>query len=169
MTSSSSADGSVAAPATAQAASEDGLLAAFAVRVHDLSFFADFDELAWAELLPLARWRDFAAGDVLLRAGETGDSFCVLLTGQARVYRAGRAIGELGAGDCCGEMAWLRPHGEQRVADIVATSEGALLEISVAALASASCRLRSLIDRAFLDLLLDRLQQADSGLASMSL
>jgi len=139
------------------------------LRGREFAFFHDLDDEAFGELRALARWRRFAVGTPLLRAGEPGDFFCVLLAGTARIVQGGRAVGLLAAGDCCGEMAWLRPNAGARRVDVVAESEGELIEIPVAALAAASCRLRHGVDRAFLHLLLDRLEQADSGLASVTL
>lgn len=67
--------------------------------------------------LPLATVEDlareaipvrFAAGDVLMREGDIGDRFLVLVEGSVEVTRDGRPLATLGPGDGIGEIALLR-------------------------------------------------------------
>jgi CRP/FNR family cyclic AMP-dependent transcriptional regulator len=62
-------------------------------------------------LVGLARTVEAAAGDCLCREGETGSSMFVLEAGRIEIVKTwqGRELRlcELGAGDCCGEMALL--------------------------------------------------------------
>jgi CRP-like cAMP-binding protein len=69
----------------------------------------------------LARIRRFTPGSVMVRAGDPGKSFYVLLDGHARVVRAGRRSRRLGPGDYFGEMALL--DSAPRSADVVADSD----------------------------------------------
>jgi CRP-like cAMP-binding protein len=75
----------------------------------------------------LARIRRFNAGSTMVRAGDPGTSFFVLLDGAARVVRTGGRRGRLGAGDCFGEMALL--DGAPRSADVVA--DGDVLTLTI--------------------------------------
>jgi CRP-like cAMP-binding protein len=50
---------------------------------------------------------DLRAGKVLIREGERGREFFVLVTGEAEVRRKGRKIATVGPGDFVGEMALL--------------------------------------------------------------
>lgn len=50
-----------------------------------------------------------APGTAVVREGDHGDSFFVLLSGTATVSRAGALAGELGPGDFFGELALLDP------------------------------------------------------------
>ncbi len=50
---------------------------------------------------------DLQAGKVLIREGERGREFFVLVTGEAEVRRKGRKIATVGPGDFVGEMALL--------------------------------------------------------------
>jgi len=48
-----------------------------------------------------------AEGQVLVKEGERGMEFFVIVTGRAKVSRKGRKVGELGPGDFFGELALL--------------------------------------------------------------
>jgi CRP-like cAMP-binding protein len=48
-----------------------------------------------------------AEGQVLVKEGERGMEFFVIVTGRAKVSRKGRKVGEIGPGDFVGELALL--------------------------------------------------------------
>ena len=75
----------------------------------------------------LARVRRFAAGSTLVRSGDSGRSFFVLLDGTAKVVRPGARARRLGMGDYFGEMALL--DGAPRSADVIAEQEVLALTI----------------------------------------
>ena len=50
---------------------------------------------------------ELPAGEVLMREGEPGDRFVVLVKGSAEVRKRNRKIASLGAGDFAGEIALL--------------------------------------------------------------
>jgi CRP-like cAMP-binding protein len=89
-----------------------------------------FDGLSKRQLrrvAKLARIRRFAPGSVMVRAGDPGRSFYVLLDGKAKVKLAGGRSGRLGAGEYFGEMALL--DDAPRSADVVADGEVLALTI----------------------------------------
>jgi CRP/FNR family cyclic AMP-dependent transcriptional regulator len=75
----------------------------------------------------LARIRRFAHGSAMVRAGDPGRTFYVLLDGGAKVDRAGRRSVRLGAGAFFGEMALI--DDSPRSADVVA--EGEVLALTI--------------------------------------
>lgn len=75
----------------------------------------------------LARIRRFAPGSAMVRTGDPGRSFYVVLDGTAKVVRAGGRARRLGAGDYFGEMALL--DSAPRSADVIA--EGEVLALTI--------------------------------------
>jgi CRP-like cAMP-binding protein len=80
-----------------------------------LPLFAGLSKRQLRGLAKLARVDDYSPGEVIVQAGETGDSFFVVLEGDARVLGKSR---QLGPGDFFGEMALL--DGEPRSTTISA-------------------------------------------------
>jgi CRP-like cAMP-binding protein len=69
----------------------------------------------------LARIRRFSGGSAMVRVGDSGRTFYVLLDGNAKVTRPGRRSVRLGAGAFFGEMALI--DDSPRSADVVADGE----------------------------------------------
>ncbi|HJW21935.1 MAG TPA: cyclic nucleotide-binding domain-containing protein [Candidatus Limnocylindrales bacterium] len=72
--------------------------------------FAELDERSLQAIATLAREHDATAGDVLMREGEPGDTFVVIVDGTVRVEQEGRDIRSMMAGGFLGEIALLE-HG----------------------------------------------------------
>jgi len=62
--------------------------------------------------------RQFVAGDVVIRQGETGEEFYLISDGSVEVMREGEDVARLGAGDFFGEASLIT--GEPRNATVVA-------------------------------------------------
>jgi eukaryotic-like serine/threonine-protein kinase len=132
--------------------------------LRNLSFFRSFSDVELWEVLRFSDWRAAARDHVIVREGDPGDFFCILVSGDAKVLRKKRLLSMLREGECFGEMAYLGGENTPRIADVVAASELSIIRISVAALERASeiCRLN--FDRAFLRVLVARLTVANSRL-----
>ena len=91
------------------------------VTLEEVPLFAGLSKRHLRRVAKLAHVRRFAAGSPLVRAGEAGRSFFVLLDGTAKVVRRGGRPRRLGMGDYFGEMALL--DGAPRSADVVAESD----------------------------------------------
>ncbi|HVM25426.1 MAG TPA: cyclic nucleotide-binding domain-containing protein [Candidatus Limnocylindrales bacterium] len=72
-------------------------------------------------LAEIGKRRRYAPGEVIVREGESGIAFYIVLTGSARVEQGGQAIGQLAAGDFFGELALIEEH--ERTATVVADEE----------------------------------------------
>jgi CRP-like cAMP-binding protein len=92
-----------------------------------LPLFTSLSKRHLRRIAKLARVRRFAAGSTLIRAGDTGRSFYVLLDGTARIVRPSGGSRRLGAGDYFGEMSLL--DGAPRSADVVAVGDVLTLTI----------------------------------------
>lgn len=134
-----------------------------------LSFFRDFSDVELWEILRFSEWRRVGAGDVLMREGDPGDTFSVLATGEVRVTKQGKLLNVLSSGECFGEMAYLTPDQGTRGADVIAMGAGTLVTIGTEALNRASQSTRHSFDRAFLRILVERLNLANTRLTSAAL
>lgn len=71
---------------------------------------------------------DFPAGRQIVRQGEVGTGFFLVVAGRGRVVRDGETIAELGPGDFFGELSLL--DREPRIATVVAETPTACLAIA---------------------------------------
>jgi CRP-like cAMP-binding protein len=95
--------------------------------LEDVPLFEGLPKRHLRRVAKLARVRRFSPGSALVRTGDSGNSFFVLLDGNAKVVRAGGRPRRLGMGDYFGEMALL--DGAPRSADVVA--EGEVLALTI--------------------------------------
>ncbi|MDH4150626.1 MAG: serine/threonine-protein kinase [Betaproteobacteria bacterium] len=132
-----------------------------------LSFFRGFGDVQLWEVLRFSEWVDVAKGEVIMKEGDPGDFFGILVSGEARVLRKRRLLSLLKAGECVGEMAYLGEAGNLRSADVVAATDVRMIKINVKALEHASeiCLLK--FDRAYLRILVERLAAANSKLSGI--
>ena len=90
--------------------------------LHELPLFAGVSQRHVRKIAALATEARFSAGARIVRQGDPGDAFFVILDGDATVARArGLPSIPLGPGDSFGEMALL--DGGERSATVVARSD----------------------------------------------
>jgi tRNA A-37 threonylcarbamoyl transferase component Bud32 len=134
--------------------------------LRSMRFFSAFvDQELW-EVVKLGLWERVHTGTGVLREGDAGDFFCIVIEGEMRVTKNKKLLTVLGAGECFGEMAYLSLSGQQRGATVTAAAESRLLRVRVAELEQASVSCRSKFDRAFIGILVDRLNLANTRLTS---
>jgi CRP/FNR family cyclic AMP-dependent transcriptional regulator len=80
--------------------------------------FSGLTERAIEAIAALTTEQSFADGDTLVRQGEAGETFIILLDGSARVERDRQPIAELGRGDFLGEISLV--DGGPRTATVTA-------------------------------------------------
>lgn len=87
--------------------------------LRSLSFFAGWHDRELSRLAGLADEVEVPTGTVLVREGQNGTAFYVVVDGTATAARRGRALGSLGPGSFFGEMALLdrRPRSATVTAD----------------------------------------------------
>jgi len=137
-------------------------------RMRQLPFFNGFPDSVLWEALRLGTLSIKPAGTVLMEEGSEGDSFMVILQGQVNVLRGGVTVATLDAGVTLGEMAYLRRDEPKRTATAVAETAVLVLEILSQALHSATDDLQVCFDKAFIELLLQRLMKTTDELRRVS-
>src|SRR3954447_3891923 len=101
-------------------------------KIERLSHVPMFSACSKKDLETLARLADEMSVDAdheIIREGESGREFYVVVDGKATIKRNGREVGTLGPGDYFGELALL--DGQKRDATVVATAPTELLVIGV--------------------------------------
>ena len=115
----------------------------------------------------ISAWRQAAAGEALMKEGEPGTFFCLLAEGQVKVSKKGKLLNILRAGECFGEMAYLSKTAQTRGADVTVASDAKIISVPTQQLAQASEACRHKFDRAFMEILAERLQMANIRLSGV--
>jgi len=132
-----------------------------------LEFFSDFDDVALWEVVHRASWQRHGYGQALFRKGEAGDAFHIITQGKVEVYRDGKQVATLGAGNSVGEMAYLAPNPELRIhtVDILVSQPSTTVSFTPQSMQQLSLPTRHLFDKAFIRVLVRRLHAAHEALA----
>ena len=132
-----------------------------------LQFFANFTDAELWEVARISNWRSAQSGELLMKEGEAGNFFCLLAEGQVRVSRKGKLLNILHAGECFGEMAYLSKDEQLRGADVTVTTVSKIISVPTQKLAQASDACRYKFDRAFMEILVERLTMANARLSGV--
>ena len=132
-----------------------------------LDFFKDFSDIELWEVLRFCLWGRVAPGTVLVRENEEGDFFFILIEGKVRVTKKGKTLSVLDKGHCFGEMCYIRHGSFTRTATIMAETPVVLLKIKADSLRNASENCQLGFNSVFMNILVDRLAQANSKLTAM--
>ncbi len=132
-----------------------------------LPFFEKFSDAEIWEVARISAWRAAKAGEVLMKEGESGTYFCILAEGQIKVTKKGKLLNVLNAGECFGEMAYLQKEGQRRGADVTVMTDTKIISIPTDKLDRASDACRHHFDRAFMEILVERLTMANIRLSGV--
>jgi serine/threonine protein kinase len=132
-----------------------------------LPFFQHFSDAELWEVARISAWRHAAAGEQLMREGEAGDFFCLLAEGQVKVTKKGKLLNLLRAGEPFGEMAYLSKHDPVRGADVTVMTDADIISVPTGMLSQASDACRHKFDRAFMEILVERLSMANLRLSGV--
>ena len=133
-----------------------------------MAFFKRFSDAELWELVGISEWDRVAAGTVVMKEGDVGEFFCLVASGGMKVTKSGMLLSTLGPGECFGEMAGLSQTANVRGTTVTAAAESRIVRVKNADLEDASDALRRRFDRAFINLLVDRLNAANAKLAGAS-
>jgi CRP/FNR family transcriptional regulator, cyclic AMP receptor protein len=90
-------------------------------QLESVPLLAGLDDRVRRRLAETGKRRTYAAENPIVTEGTTGSAFYIVLSGGARVERAGEVIGQLSAGDFFGELALIEEH--PRSASVIAVEE----------------------------------------------
>ena len=125
---------------------------------------SQLDEPELWELVLAGRWSRVPPRRVLVREGEPGKSLFFLGSGSAKVTKQDRLLNVLEAGDCIGEMAYIKEGEILRQATVETMSDVLLVEFGQKMLADVSLKCRYQLSLALTHSLVDRLSLADERL-----
>lgn len=132
-----------------------------------IPFFREFAHLDVWEMVRIAAFRRLAPRETVVREGEACESFFLIAAGGARVTSAGRSRSVLGDGDCFGEIPYFEDRGK-RTSSVVSITPLTIIEVNATALRQSSDACQKQFNRAFVRILLervDRLSKVNAELA----
>jgi eukaryotic-like serine/threonine-protein kinase len=135
-------------------------------KLRDMAFFEDFGDVALWETVRIGTWRSISAGTVVIREGDPGESFYILVEGQVSVTLMGKPINSVNPGGCFGEILYFAGSASRRTTTILAAGRITVLEIKATALRAATDACQVAFNKAFMRVLIDRLSQANLRLAN---
>ena len=132
--------------------------------IQKLAFFNEFPESEIWEIIHACVWQSYQAGNQIIVEGDIDDSFYIITSGEVDVYKDGARIGNLVAGDCFGEMAYLSK--SERTATIIATSRVDLMKVNATLIEQVSVECQLHFSRVFMKTLVKRLSETTAMYAS---
>ena len=137
--------------------------------LRNLAFFANFTDNEVWETVGLSQWQESKNGETIVREGDTSNSLYIITNGEVSVSKSGIELSRMQAGSCFGEMAYLDEARHTRLATVTATTEIDMIMIEGDSLRVASDGLQASFAKAFLNLMISRVKEADRRLLSMLL
>ncbi len=132
-----------------------------------LPFFENFSDAEIWEVARISAWHHIRNGEVLMKEGERGDYFSLIADGQLKVTKRNKLLNVLRTGECVGEMAYLQRGAHVRGADVTAMSDCKIVTVPTDKLEQASDACRHKFDRAFMEILVERLSMANIRLSGV--
>ena len=134
--------------------------------LRQMAFFEDFGDVALWEVVRIGAWKKIPAGTAVVREGQQGESFYLLISGTVAVTLSGKTLDTIEPGGCFGQLLYFTERVERRTTTITAIGDITVIEIKVAALRAATDACQVAINKAFMRVLVDRLMQANVQLAA---
>lgn len=138
------------------------------VTLRELDFFRFFDDIELWEVMRITTWETIVPDEVLINEDEEATWFGIVAKGKVKVTKQGRPITTLGEGQCIGEMAYLNTAEPVRSATVIAVTEATLIKVNNSALAISSEECQACFNKAFLQILVERLTETNRMLIAPS-
>jgi len=117
------------------------------------------------ELVHAGRWERLPGRKAIVVEGEAGKSLFFLASGQAKVTKLGRLLNMLNAGECFGDMAYVKDGGSPRGATVESLGDVVVAEFDPEAIQKVSVTCQLQLTKAILDSVVDRLSLANERMA----
>ncbi|MDH3320706.1 MAG: cyclic nucleotide-binding domain-containing protein, partial [Betaproteobacteria bacterium] len=134
--------------------------------LRQMAFFEGFGDVALWEVVRIGAWKKIPADQVIIREGDHGDSFYLLITGEVSVTLSGKQLNTVKPGGCFGEILYFTENVERRTTTITALGDVTVIEIKAEALRAATDACQVSLNKAFMRVLIERLMQANVQLAA---
>lgn len=132
--------------------------------LRESSFFRGFSDADLWYVVEIGRFARVHADETLIREGDPGGFFLVLLSGMVRISKAGRTIDIIGEGTSLGEISYVLEGRVNRNTTCIAEKDGIVLRIEDSVLRAASEICKSRFEKTFLHAMASWLVEADQRL-----
>jgi tRNA A-37 threonylcarbamoyl transferase component Bud32 len=122
-------------------------------------------DVALWEVVRIGSWRKIPAGTEVIREGDHGESFFLLIAGEVDVTLSGAHLNTIRPGGCFGEILYFVDSAERRTTTITARNDVTVIEIKAKTLRAATDACQVGFNKAFMRVLIDRLTHANRRLA----
>lgn len=136
-------------------------------RIKRCDFFQDFEDVEIWEVLRASQWRTFKHNEDMMKEGEHGFSFFILLDGSAVITTKRRMLNVIKTGDCVGEGSCLPRSSPIRTNTVTAQGAVTALEISKERLESFTTEVNLRMDRALLHSLNNKLLEGNARILQL--
>jgi len=117
------------------------------------------------ELVHAGQWKRLPGRKPIVTEGDAGNSLYFLASGQAKVTKAGRLLNMLAAGECFGDMAYVKDGGVPRGATVESMGDVVVAEFDSQTIHKTSMNCQLQLTKAILDSVVDRLSLANERMA----
>jgi len=128
-------------------------------KLREFPFFEDFNDVALWEMVRIGSWKSVVAGTPLIREGEEGDSFYLLVDGEVKVTLSGKPLATLKPGACFGEVLYFTERAQRRTTTVTTGSDATVIEFRAGALRAATDACQVGFNKGCMRVLVDRLAQ----------
>jgi hypothetical protein len=122
------------------------------------------DDAELWELVHIGKWTRVPVRTVIVREGDTGRSLYFIGSGKVKVTKHGRLLNLLDAGECVGEMSYVKEGGITRQATVESMTDVLVAEFVQEDMDKVSLKCRYQFSLALMHSLVDRLALADERL-----
>jgi len=129
-------------------------------KLREFPFFEDFNDVALWEMVRIGSWKTVAAATPLIREGEEGDSFYLLVDGEVKVTLSGKPLATLKPGACFGEILYFTERVQRRTTTVTTGSDATIIEFKAVTLRAATDACQVGFNKGCMRVLVDRLAQS---------